>query len=105
MLSKTDDNRPRPNDDCQDGSGRPVTGISEAAATSAARKIAPVAAGRTTDQSGAAKRLVIKIAAHSAKPIHGTVSSPSLSMLARMLAATAVARIAATIPILRQLSS
>src|SRR5687768_14064259 len=66
ILSNTEESRPSANADCQDGSGRLLTGISEAAATRAARKIAPFAPCRITDHSGFAHRLVTRMAAQSA---------------------------------------
>src|SRR5688572_31812149 len=101
MLSNTDESRPSPNADPQDGTGRPLTGINDAAATRATRNIAPVAAGFMTFQSGFAIRLVSRIAAQSASPSQGAVSSPSLRAFAMILAATAADRMIATIQILR----
>ena len=48
--------------------------------------------------------LVTRIAAHSARPSQGAVSSPSLSALATMLVVTAATRMKATIPIRRHSS-
>src|SRR5687767_5531569 len=101
MLSNTEESRPRPKADLQDGSGRPLTGINDAAATRATRKIAPLAAGFATFQSGFAMKLVSRIAAQGAMPSQGAVSSPSLRAFAVILAATAADRMIATIQILR----
>src|SRR5687767_11933423 len=101
MLSNTDERSPSPKVEAQDGAGKALTGMREAAATSATRKSAPFRAGRATDQSGLANGAVTSRAAQTASPSQGAVSSPSLRALAVMLVTTAAARMKTTIQIRR----
>src|SRR3990170_1173539 len=103
ILSNTADSAPSAATDCQFGSGRLSTGISEAAATSSTRNSAPFVAGFTTAQSGWQTGPVTRIAAQIAIPSHGA-DSPTPVALAQMLVATAANRMKATIPIRRQWS-
>src|SRR5687768_1246247 len=98
ILSNTDDSAPSPATDCQLGSGRLSTGISDAAATSSTRNKAPLAAGLTTAQSGWRAEAVARIAAQIAIPSHGA-DSPTPVALAQTLVATAANRMKPTIPI------
>src|SRR3990167_11490721 len=97
MLSNTADRKPNPSELCHEGSGNAFTGISEAAATKATRNEAPLSAGRATAQSGLATKAVRIKAAHTAKPSHGAVSSPSVRAFAVMFVAPAAARTNITI--------
>src|SRR5688572_18754459 len=103
ILSNTDDSTPSAATDCQLGSGRLSTGISDAAATSNTRNKAPFAAGFTTDQSGWPIGPVTRIAAQIAIPSQGR-DSPTPVAFAQMFVATAATRMKATIPIRRQSS-
>src|SRR4030042_1750178 len=74
ILSNTAETKPSPSAVSQLGNGKDLTGIIDAAETSAMRKSAPRAAWGTTDQSGRAIGVERRMADATASPISGTSS-------------------------------
>lgn len=99
MLSKPAETKPRPSAVCQLAAGNSSTGISEAAVTSASRKIVPLKVAGISSQSGRRSGAVIRITAQTVRPSTGAWSSSAGNfMFAVTLAARAAIRIAATMP-------
>ena len=97
ILSNTDETTPRPSAVCHDAAGNVSTGITEAAVTSARRKIVPLKVSGRMVQSGARKTAVSKIAAQTASPSTGTVSSSAGNFrFAVTFATSAAVRMTAT---------
>ena len=97
MLSNTDDTKPRPSVVCHDADGNVSTGITEAAVTSARRKIVPLKVSGMMLQSGVRRNAVSKIAAQTASPSTGSVSSSAGNFrFAVTFATNAAVRMAAT---------
>src|SRR6186713_2014121 len=97
MLSNTAETKPRPSAVGQDAAGSFSTGISEAAVTSARRKMVPLKVSGITVQSGARRAAVSRMTAQTAMPSTGTVSSKAGNFrLAVIFAASATTRMAAT---------
>jgi hypothetical protein len=74
MLSNTADTTPSPNAVWGDASGRPATGIIEAATTSASRNTALRTALGITDQSGRRHGVSSRIMPITVAPMNGNAS-------------------------------